>query len=399
MQPQQAAAVGQEAFAAPVAPVPAGAPTGQSAPAGQPSCAAVPQEDGQAAPYEAFQTHPVAPPASAPGYPVGPSAVPSEGWAQPTQAASSPAGATQPTQAAGSPAGFAQPYGASPVPAQPPYGGARGSAYTPAQPGYASASGQVPPQQPWDGQPYAGGYPAQMPPRKKRTGLYVGIGVTVVVLIALVAAVGAFVLPELLASDDVPASERIEGKDRDDPSADVEGTVGAGDSDTASEEAVRAAATDLLDQLADADPDVLAQIGAIAGEGFQNQMEFPMESCGINPIDYASTMLEGFTYEINAVHADEDSAIVTATIDCRDVFSLIDNFNAMLETYVNSEAYQTSSVEEDLERVGYIFMDAARSAEMWGGYPLSLQFSKSGGAWTVDEAAWVEELDYLFDVE
>ena len=210
MQPQQAAAVGQEAFAAPVAPVPAGAPTGQSAPAGQPSCAAVPQEDGQAAPYEAFQTHPVAPPhrrratQSDP-----PQCLPRDGRS-PRRRPPLPRGLRSPRRRR-SPAGFAQPYGASPVPAQPPYGGARGSAYTrrspvtrPRPPGPAAAAvGRA---------ALCGRLPRADAAAQEAHGLYVGIGVTVVVLIALVAAVGAFVLPELLASDDVPASERIEGR-------------------------------------------------------------------------------------------------------------------------------------------------------------------------------------------
>ena len=296
----------------------------------------------------------------------------------------------------------------------PPYDAAQGAyvsspydaASQPSQPYVAQQAGQasydVPPVPPYAGEAYApqqvpGAYPAQ-PPRKKRTGLYIGIGVGVL-LLAVVALVGLFLVPDLLGSSTDAIDDALEIKDRDEPV--VEPGIAGGASDASAEDAVRSQATALLDQLANADPAVLTQIGDIANEGFTNQMDASMETCGVNPVDYASAMLEGFTYEIDSVHAGEDSdyAVVTATIDCRDVFSLIDNFNVMLEAYMNSDAYQTSSVDEDMERVGYMFMESARTAEMWGGYPLTLEFSREGDAWVIDEDSWEDELDYLFDVE
>ena len=204
-------AVGQEAFAAPVAPVPAGAPTGQSAPRGaallrrrasggwarrrrmRPSRripwrlrigAGLPSRTLRSA-FRGMGAAHAGGLLSRGGYAAHAGAAPPQGSRSRT--------------------------GASPVPAQPPYGGARGSAYTrrspvtrPRPPGPAAAAvGRA---------ALCGRLPRADAAAQEAHGLYVGIGVTVVVLIALVAAVGAFVLPELLASDDVPASERIEGR-------------------------------------------------------------------------------------------------------------------------------------------------------------------------------------------
>ena len=270
----------------------------------------------------------------------------------------------------------------------------------PAEPAVAATQAQPTAAQGWQPQgqmPYAP-YEA---PRKKRTGVFVAVGILVVLLVGAVAALGVLVVPKLLGTDETPRVEEITDDKQRDEAPDLSEDATTNSPDGASEDALRADATDILDGLANADAASLSLIGDIVSEGFENQMDLTLESCGVNPIDYASTMLEGFTYEIDSVYTgeDEDTALVTATIDCRDVFSLIDNFNTMLDAYVSSDAYQTSSVEEDMERVGYMFMESARTADMWGGYPLTLEFTRSGDSWELDEDAWEEELDYLFDVE
>ena len=125
-----------------------------------------------------------------------------------------------------------------------------------------------------------------------------------------------------------------------------------------------------------------------------------LEMCGVDPQEYARTMLDGLTYTIDSVYvsAEGDTALVSATVTCRDVFEVIDEFNAMMEAYTSSEAYEVSSLAEDYERVGIMFMEAARTAGMNDGYAMDIYLDRDGDTWTIDETMWEMELDYLFDV-
>ena len=53
----------------------------------------------------------------------------------------------------------------------------------------------------------------------------------------------------------------------------------------------------------------------------------------------------------------------------------------------------------DVERVGIMFMEAARRAPLNDGYAMDLVLLNVDGAWKIDEESWEADLDYLFDVE
>lgn len=264
------------------------------------------------------------------------------------------------------------------------------SAPAPAAPTAPAASAAESAENPWNGPTptandagyWDAAYEGERPHAPRRSGA--GAAVVIAVIAAAVVLVAAFVfLPRVLSSR-----------------AGWSGGVPA-EMTSFSEEGARSAASAALDTLVNADEGQLELIGDLVDEGFENQMDFPLAMCGVNATDYARTMLEGFSYEIDEVHLDssEETAYVTATVEVRDVFSMIDMFNELLATYTSSEEYQTSTVAEDLERIGYIFMEAARTAEMNDDYPFALELSYEDGVWEVDEDAWEAELDYLFDVE
>lgn len=325
-----------------------------------------------------------------------------------------PAPADQPASASVPPAWSAAGMPQSPVTPAP---GATQAApgATQAAPGATQqASWQVPQSQsapeqpPAYAQPPATGYaaPAQadMPTpvqaqKKSNAGLIVG-GIVGVLLVVVAVVLVAFDIPNLnspsASTGDVTVDEPVEpDTPADDP---AEPSVPA---DGDAEALVTAAAEAELDKLKNADPEALALVGDIVNEGFENQTDETLETCGVDPEEYARIMLEDFSYTIDDVYVYEsiDEATVYATVTCRDIFELIDNYNYMLEAYVNSEDYQYTTYEEDCQRMGMIFIEAAESAGMNGGYQMTIDLTYENGSWVVDEDQWESELDWLFDVE
>lgn len=356
---------------------------------------------------------PVAPAQPTPEQPVAPAQpTPEQPVAEVPQPV--PAPAEQPAPASVSPA-----WSAAGMP-QPPVTPAPGTTQaapgaTQAAPGATQqASWQVPQSQPAPeqppayAQPPATGYaaPAQadmptpvQPQKKSNAGLIVG-GIVGVLLVVVAIVLVAFVIPNLNSPSastgdvtvDEPAEPDAPADDPAEPSVPADGDA---------EALVTAAAEAELDKLKNADPEALALVGDIVNEGFENQTDETLETCGVDPEEYARIMLEDFSYTIDDVYVYEsiDEATVYATVNCRDVFELIDNYNYMLEAYVNSEDYQYTTYEEECQRMGMIFIEAAESAGMNGGYQMTIDLTYENGSWVIDEDQWESELDWLFDVE
>lgn len=310
--------------------------------------------------------------------------------------------------AAGTPVPPAAPQQPAPAPDQNPWNGQTSAGYT--QP----ASWQIPQQQAAPQQPpayaqpdsTAPGAPTQpapqppVPPAKKsNTGIIVG-GIVGVLLVAVALILVLVVIPGLsepsASTGDVTYDEPMDDP-ADEPAPSYSDEEVPDDSD---EQATLAAQAE-LDKLQNADPEALALVGAIVNEGFENQTDETLEACGVDPEEYARIMLDGFSYTIDDVYVYESigEATVYATVTCRDVFDLIDNYNYMLEAYMDSDDFAHTTYEEDCQRMGMIFIEAAEAADMNDGYQMTIDLVYENGSWVVDEDAWESELDWLFDVE
>lgn len=289
--------------------------------------------------------------------------------------------------------------------------------------------GKEPEVNPWNG-PMDPSYGEGAPAAKGRRGIGAGAVVAIGVIAVVLAVVIAFVGPHLLkptepAREDDPVFEGIDPLDHDTfdddladelfgkDAEDIESYLDEGEDlaygDAVSpenldeqERAIYDVADERLAALAAADPVETSLIAALVSEGFADQMEiFTLSDCGVDAEEYARVMLEDMSYTINDVYAsyEDDAALVRVTVTCRDVFSVIDEFNMLMDVYKNSEEYAVSSYEEDVERVGIMFMEAARRAPLNDGYALDLVLRNVDGAWKIDEESWEADLDYLFDVE
>ena len=298
----------------------------------------------------------------------------------------------------------------------------------------ASVTPKEPEVNPWNGPvdpSYGESAPSAMDRRGIGTGVMVALGIVAVVIAVAIAFVGPHLLkPTEPAREDDPVFEGIDPLDHDpldhdtfdddfaddifgEDAEDIESYLNEGEDLAYSgavspeeldeqERAIYDVADERLAALAAADPVETSLIAALVSEGFADQMEiFTLSDCGVDAEEYARVMLEDMSYTINDVYAsyEDDAALVRATVTCRDVFSVIDEFNTLMDVYKNSEEYAVSSYEEDVERVGIMFMEAARRAPLNDGYAMDLVLRNVDGTWKIDEESWEAELDYLFDVE
>lgn len=273
---------------------------------------------------------------------------------------------------------------------------------------------------PWNG-PVSPSYgetsPVAAAPRRGVNGAVVAV---VAVAVVALAVVFALVGPHLLGpaeddSADEVLVENIDPLDHDVPDPDlpeglseedIEDLLTGGSVDPATLGGADRAVYDIADArlaaLAAADSVEMDLIGSLVSEGFAHQMEvFTLADCGVDPTEYARVMVEGLTYTIDSVYVGQagDSALVHATVTCRDIYAVIDEFNAMMDAYTSSDEFQLATMEEDAERVGIMLMEAARRAPLNDGYAMDIVLRAEGDGWVVDENAWTSELDYLFDVE
>ena len=269
-------------------------------------------------------------------------------------------------------------------------------AYQPAPQQTQAAPGYQAPQQGAPAYPQNQNGFAPIPPKKNNTPVIIAVIAAVVVIVLLVVFV---VMPQFAQQPTITSTPPAATEPADEPSSPSTGGTGEYSDE---ERAAADVATERLELLANADPSMLTFIGDMVNEGFTSQMDgITLGDCGVDPTEYASIMLDGLTYEIDSVYVSDASgtAIVNVTVDCHDVFDMIDEFNAMLEAYTSSDEYNYTTAEEDMQRVGTMFLEAARVSDMNGGYDFAIDLERDGDTWVIDEESWEAEMDFLFDVE
>lgn len=152
-----------------------------------------------------------------------------------------------------------------------------------------------------------------------------------------------------------------------------------------------------MDKIKGGDEDALALIAALSEEGFVNATDgLTMEECGIDSMEYARVMTQGFDYEVTMVLADPEDGdgFVAYEVTCRDIFDVLDKFNDSLY----EESFSTMSEDQAKARIGELFMAAARAGDMEDGSYLSVDVVLEGGEWVIDEDSWLDEMDYFFGI-
>ncbi|WP_172135638.1 hypothetical protein [Adlercreutzia sp. ZJ473] len=152
-----------------------------------------------------------------------------------------------------------------------------------------------------------------------------------------------------------------------------------------------------LEKIKTGDEAMLASIAAIVQEDFVEGTGLTMAQCGIDPMEYARAMTQGFDYEVSMYVVDRSSeGFVAFDVTCRDVFDVLNRFNALLSDFKASGEASSMTQEQGYARIGELFMQAVNEADMEQDGYFSVDVEYKNGKWVMDQDEWEDELDYFF---
>lgn len=170
-------------------------------------------------------------------------------------------------------------------------------------------------------------------------------------------------------------------------------------------EAINDVAAARLDEIKDADPEMMAYLETIAIDSFEeafasNGLGMTMANCGVDPAEYIALMAADFDYTMIDIDADGDEHGDTADGDyyltMRDITDVIDIFNDDLTEKNATDAFAGLSDDEVRALWGQMFMSAVEQASISDSNYLELEFTNVDGQWVIDEDQWKDEMEYFF---
>ena len=350
-----------------------------------------------------------------PTEPVQPVAEPTQPVAQPAQPTADP---TQPVN----PYASSQPATPEPAPASNPYQQAYSGGAAPAQPTqpvnpYAApspvappdgAQGQVPPYgQPPMGQPVPPYGQPQPAGNGKATGALICgiIGIVLAVLMFIGSMVfGMAVYSQVMDEIDTPAASISSSSSNSAPSSSLSAPSASraypeGVSITEDERVACDVVGAEMEKLRNADPAVVSTVAALIEDGFYQASDLTLAECGVDPNEVARLMLQDFDYQASMVLASSDgTGFVAYDVKVRDIFDVLSDFGDKLDTLSNSPELSSMTQDQAKARIGELFIESIKGADMEDDGYFSVDIAKSGSTWSMVQSSWDDEIDYFFGV-
>lgn len=171
--------------------------------------------------------------------------------------------------------------------------------------------------------------------------------------------------------------------------------------DTETEEAIKQDLEPRLDAWVNQTPEGLAEVAQMSNEEFQASTSFQLSDIGINPEEYAKWQLEGVTYEIEGVYAQDDGSIEVG-VGFQSIGGL--PFQTAYE-YLVQEYIEGGGDRNDTQKLHDLFLEAqdmVYNNEVPGGVLVGYQYAvfyynqTDDGSWQLDTDRWRYEMENLF---
>lgn len=161
------------------------------------------------------------------------------------------------------------------------------------------------------------------------------------------------------------------------------------------EEAVQAE----LEKLKSKDAATVQMLAGKLDAGLKNSSGYRLTELGVDPVSFAQWMLADFVYQLDEVSLYENgTGSAYAKVTMRDPYVFATTFMEETKAWIDSSQATTTDDEAMRVKLGELYrMAMAKSTAMTDSY-VSINLVKKDEAWTVDQDAWLHELDYLFDL-
>ncbi len=147
------------------------------------------------------------------------------------------------------------------------------------------------------------------------------------------------------------------------------------------EDLIRADLTSQLDELKEADDDIIAEFVAGLGDA-----EDEFEALGVDPSEFMTAYLDGFDYSIDEVDVEESTAEATVTVTCKSLADIMENAaDEYLDRLDEVDLTSDTSEEQLYQLMGEIMMEAAETAELTSTECTFTYTCDDEGVWTADD--------------
>ncbi|MDO5358382.1 MAG: hypothetical protein Q4E80_03280 [Slackia faecicanis] len=162
------------------------------------------------------------------------------------------------------------------------------------------------------------------------------------------------------------------------------------------QQAVYDQVTVLFDGIVAKDAKFKDELSEEYGESFEQNFGATYAEMGIDPAAFAEWALTDFSYEIDSVFVEGDTATVYVDTTERDTFQFLMNFGDAVAAYSQTIDAGTVSDVDAKAKVAELFNQTMAETAETTTYFAAFDFKKQGDAWVIDEESAEEEFDYMF---
>lgn len=156
--------------------------------------------------------------------------------------------------------------------------------------------------------------------------------------------------------------------------------LGACSTGPSDEELIRQGLSAELDQLVNKSGDEYDEIMSDVESSYASMLG----DYGIDPVELAESIFDGFGYTIDAVEVDGDTATASVTLTMKSMTDFMEKVEAASQEFVEGADLATMTQDEAYAKIGEIIMESIDSAEHTE-IPVEVGLTRdSDGAWTED---------------
>lgn len=170
---------------------------------------------------------------------------------------------------------------------------------------------------------------------------------------------------------------------------------------TADEQACYDLGIQELEALAGQDDAMVQKIAVKLDEGFTEDLGVTHEEIGSSAQDLALWMLTDFSYVPDGVYVSEEDGTATmyADIELRDSYAFMNNFYDEADAYFSTPEGEALGSAAAAAKIGEFYNDAMAETTDMTTYYAAIDFiQQSDGSWVIDESAWEDEIDWMFNI-
>ena len=187
-------------------------------------------------------------------------------------------------------------------------------------------------------------------------------------------------------SDYVPPVSSVPDSSSAEPAVDMD----------AEEQAVYDETAAIFEKIVAKDSQFMTELSQEFNDSFEDSFSMSCAELGIDPSAFAEWAVTDFSYEIDSVYVDGDTATVYVDTTERDTFEFLMGFSDAVAAYGATAEGEGATPDAAKAKVGELFSQTMAETTDTTTYFAAVDFVKKDGVWVAVEDSLEEEFDYMF---